>query len=104
MNEDTIAGKFEEVKGKVKQAFGEATGDQSTANSGTADQVKGNAQQTWGNTKDAASDVVGSNRTNATQRSETAANETRDNIASKSENLKDKVSDKLEDFKERHSN
>ena len=33
-SDSTIKGKFDELSGKAKQAFGDATGDQSTANSG----------------------------------------------------------------------
>ena len=41
MNRDIAAGKFDQVKGKVKQSVGEAVGNDRLANSGTVDQVKG---------------------------------------------------------------
>ena len=43
-SDSTIKGKFDEVAGKVKQATGEAINDQSLANKGAAQQVKGHAE------------------------------------------------------------
>ena len=40
MNRDTAEGKFDQVKGKMKQSVGEAFGNDKLANSGAADQVK----------------------------------------------------------------
>ena len=57
MNESNATGVFDQVKGKIKQAFGEATDNQSLANEGAADQVKGHAEEAWGNVKDTAHDV-----------------------------------------------
>jgi len=57
MNNSKAAGVFNEAKGKVKQAVGETFNDQSLANSGAADQVKGHAQQAWGSVKDTASNL-----------------------------------------------
>jgi uncharacterized protein YjbJ (UPF0337 family) len=57
MNRDTTEGKFDQMKGKIKQSVGEAFGNDKLANSGTADQVKGAAKEAWGNAKDAAQAV-----------------------------------------------
>ena len=54
MNSSNVEGVFDQAKGKIKQAFGEATDNHSLANSGAADQVKGHAKEAWGNVKDAA--------------------------------------------------
>ena len=51
MNKDEIRGKAEEIKGKVKQGVGEATGDQQLHDEGVADELKGNVQQTFGKGK-----------------------------------------------------
>lgn len=58
MNDSTAAGVFNEAKGKLKQAFGETFNDQSVANDGAADEVKGHAQQTWGSVRDTAHDLT----------------------------------------------
>jgi uncharacterized protein YjbJ (UPF0337 family) len=58
MSSETVTGKFDQVKGQIKQSIGEATGNESLANSGAADQVKGHVKEAWGNTKDAANAVA----------------------------------------------
>ncbi|MSO35722.1 MAG: CsbD family protein [Acidobacteria bacterium] len=39
-NNDEIKGKFDQVKGKVKQGIGDATGDQELHDEGVGDQIK----------------------------------------------------------------
>jgi uncharacterized protein YjbJ (UPF0337 family) len=58
MNDSTVAGVLNETKGKLKQAAGETFNDESLANEGAADQLKGNAQQTWGSIKDTAHHIA----------------------------------------------
>jgi uncharacterized protein YjbJ (UPF0337 family) len=53
MNNDQVSGKFDQVKGKVKQGVGEAIGNHELANEGVVDQVKGTAREVYGNAKDA---------------------------------------------------
>jgi uncharacterized protein YjbJ (UPF0337 family) len=45
MNRDEIKGKYEEIKGEVKQKIGETTGDRSTQAEGMVDEAKGHARQ-----------------------------------------------------------
>lgn len=53
MNKDHVEGAFSEVKGNVKDAVGQFTGDTKTQGEGKIDQVSGRAQQTWGDARDA---------------------------------------------------
>ena len=99
MNNDTIAGKFDQAKGKVKQAVGEAFNDQSLANSGAADEVKGAARETWGKTKDAASNATQSKRTTA----EADAHDLRVKVTHSAENVKDSIANKFDNAKGRHN-
>ena len=48
MNTDQIKGKLQDAIGHIKQAAGEATGNDRVANEGLADQVKGSTRETWG--------------------------------------------------------
>ena len=54
---DRIEGTFDEMKGDVKQAWGDATGDDRMKSEGKADEIKGQAKQAWGDVKDAAGDL-----------------------------------------------
>ena len=110
MNKDTVAGKFEQVKGQMKQKVGEATGNQKLANSGTLDEVKGAARETWGKGKDAANDVAASKRADAEVQSaqaktsgEQKAHDIRSKISSTAQNVKENIEEKIDEFKERHS-
>ena len=90
MNKQTVEGKFDQVVGKVKEKVGDATGNQNLANSGVADQVKGAAKETWGNTKDAARDIADQNRAEAHR----TADETRHNVSDSVQHAKDVVKEK----------
>ena len=112
MNRDTASGKFDEVKGKVKQTVGEAVGNDRLANSGTADQVKGNAKEAWGSTKDAARSAMDDrgDRTmmdrdtdTVTTRRESNAHDVREKITSTAKDMKDSVKDRADEFKDRRA-
>ena len=53
MDKDRIKGSAEQIKGKVKEWTGKATGDAKTELEGKADQVKGKVQNAVGGLKDA---------------------------------------------------
>ena len=56
MNENQAEGKFDKVKGDVKQAVGDATDDASLQAEGTWDKVKGGAKEAMGDVQDALDD------------------------------------------------
>lgn len=98
MSTETITGKFDQLKGKVKQSFGEATGNDRLANSGVADQLKGHVKEAWGNTKDAAHAVSSDARANAAIEHEDAdlhgestAHNLRDGIVNAAQSVKESV-------------
>jgi len=100
--ESTLKGKFDEVAGSVKQAFGEATHNDSVANKGAAQQVKGHAEQTWGSVKSAASDSVAETKAEHQQaqahrevEGEHKAHDIRESIVSTAQNVKEKIQDSL---------
>ena len=72
MNKDQVSGKFDQVKGKVKQGVGEAIGNQHLANEGVVDQVKGSAKEVWGNAKDAVRHNAEESRLAAEERANNA--------------------------------
>ncbi|OIN61123.1 CsbD family protein [Arsenicibacter rosenii] len=52
MNETTIKGAWNELKGKIKQAYGDLTDDDLTYEEGKEDEMWGRVQQKTGKTKD----------------------------------------------------
>ncbi|ADB37896.1 MULTISPECIES: CsbD family protein [Spirosoma] len=52
MNETTLKGGWNELKGKIKQAYGDLTDDDLTYQDGQEDEMWGKIQQKTGKTKD----------------------------------------------------
>jgi uncharacterized protein YjbJ (UPF0337 family) len=92
MNESKVDGFFDKAKGKIKEALGDTFNDQSLANSGAADQVKGNAKEAWGNVKDSATNLGHSDTATENEvKAENTGHNLRGDITSGAENLKDSL-------------
>ena len=48
LNDDELRGKADQIKGRVKDAVGKATGDERLRDEGAADEVAGKVQETFG--------------------------------------------------------
>jgi len=53
MDKDRVAGSAKQIKGAVKQAIGQTTGDAKLESDGKADEVEGKVQNAIGGLKDA---------------------------------------------------
>lgn len=53
MDKDRIVGSAKEIKGSVKKAIGEATGDAKLQSEGEAEEIEGKVQNAFGSFKDA---------------------------------------------------
>ena len=58
MNNDTGKGTLQKIGGRIEESAGVLVGDQALKNAGREDQLKGKAQEAWGNVKDAAGDLI----------------------------------------------
>jgi uncharacterized protein YjbJ (UPF0337 family) len=58
MNETTLKGGWNEMKGKIKQAYGDLTDDDLTYAEGKEDEMWGRIQQKTGKTKDEINKAV----------------------------------------------
>ncbi len=58
MNNDTIKGNWNELKGKVRQAWGRLTDDEVAETKGNWEELSGKIQKTYGYTKDQAQEEV----------------------------------------------
>ena len=104
MNKSTASGKFDQMKGKMKQGLGEAMNDDRMANSGTMDQVKGHAKEAWGDTKDAARSASRDTHDTAADQSRAEdKHDMRNKVTSMARDAKEAVSDRADDFKRRRS-
>lgn len=57
-NRDEAEGKWEQVKGTVKEGVGEVTGDRDLEAEGEVQQAEGETQETWGKVKRGVSDTI----------------------------------------------
>jgi len=57
-NNDEVEGKVENVTGKIKEGFGNLTGDRKLEAEGEAEQVEGQTQETWGKFKRGVGDAI----------------------------------------------
>lgn len=57
-NKDEVEGKWEQVKGTVKDKVGEATGDRDLEAEGEAQNAGGEAQESWGKFKRGVGEAV----------------------------------------------
>lgn len=59
-NKDEAQGKWEQVKGTIKDKVGEVTGDRDLEAEGEVQNAEGETQETWGKFKRGVSDAVDS--------------------------------------------
>jgi uncharacterized protein YjbJ (UPF0337 family) len=91
----TIKGKFDQASGKVKQVVGETVNDQSLANKGAAQQVKGHAEEAWGSVKEASHDT----KVRKQPEAERNAHDVRETITSTAQNVKEHIQAGVDNFK-----
>ncbi len=58
MNSDTLTGTTSDLGGKLKEGLGNAIGDKSLQAEGSADQLSGTVQKTYGQAKDAVEENI----------------------------------------------
>lgn len=57
-NNDEIKGKFDQLKGRVKQEIGNATGDQDLRDEGVVEEASGEVQEGFGTAKRKVGEAV----------------------------------------------
>ena len=58
VNKDEVEGKYEQVKGTIKDKVGEMTGNERLEAEGEAQHAEGEVQETWGKAKRKVSEVI----------------------------------------------
>jgi uncharacterized protein YjbJ (UPF0337 family) len=103
MNATNTEGVFDQAKGKVKQAVGEAFNNQELANEGAADQVKGHVKEAWGNVKDTASHIGHDDAAETQAKAEENGHDARTSVTSAAENVKDSINRGLHNLEREHA-
>lgn len=116
MNFDEVKGKLQNAFGKAEEMVGEAVGSENLSNAGAEDRVKGAATETWGNAKDAVDHAHDRASASARDTRDSAAYEAgraeghveaghaslRDRIVSGAEHIQENVNAKIDNFKADH--
>lgn len=100
--ESTIKGKLNEVAGKAKQSFGEATNNQKIANEGAAQQVKGHVEQAWGSVQSAATETSSDQRARHQNDGDHKAHDVRESITSTAQNVKEQIQQTISNYRADH--
>ena len=58
MNKDQVKGRFEQVKGNIKEAAGKVVGNDKLKAEGQVDQAAGKTQATYGDLKEDVKDAI----------------------------------------------
>lgn len=101
LTESTIKGKFDELAGKAKQAFGEGTDNNKVANEGAAQEVKGHTEQAWGSVKEGAQDTADEAKARHDAETTNAGHDARTSATTTAEHLKDRVQAGIDDLRNR---
>lgn len=101
MNTSQAEGVFDQAKGKLKQALGEAIHNEGLANEGAADQLKGSAKETWGNVKDAAAETAHRHEASAEAEGEHTGHGIRASITQAAEDAKNSINRGIDHLKNR---
>ncbi len=93
MNSDFLQGKWKQLSGSVKEAFGKLTDDDLTQAEGSSDKMLGVLQERYGYSKDQAQDewdkFVSKYGNNETDQAKSHLQDAADNIKDAARNVKD---------------
>lgn len=87
MNQSTISGKWKEIKGEIRKAWGELTDDEVEQTKGNMESISGLIQQKFGLTKDQASEKLNS----VYSKFDDKAEETKDSLRRSNERQSDRL-------------
>ena len=91
MNTTHAKGIVDQAKGKIKQAVGETFNNQKLANEGAVDQVKGHAEEAWGNVKEAGRDLQNRKSAKVQTDAEATGHDLRAKVTYAAESAKDSI-------------
>ena len=91
MNQDTISGKWKEIKGEIRNQWGKLTDDELESTKGNMGAIHGLIQQRYGDAKESSSDKLSNIFTRFGAKAEQKTEEAKEWMANKSESAKDSL-------------
>ena len=91
MNQDTISGKWKELKGEIRNQWGKLTDDEIESTKGNMGAIHGLIQQRYGDTKESSSDKLSSLFARFGAKAEQKGEEAKEWMANKSEDAKESL-------------
>jgi uncharacterized protein YjbJ (UPF0337 family) len=85
--ESNLHGKVDEATGKLKQSVGEVTGNESLANKGAAQEIKGHVEQAWAAVKESVKETHDRHRPELEQH----GHDIREKLVSTAQNAKERI-------------
>jgi uncharacterized protein YjbJ (UPF0337 family) len=85
--ETNLHGKVDEASGKLKKSVGEVTGNESLANKGAAQEIKGHVEQAWASVKESVQEAHDRHRPEMEQR----GHDIREKLTSTAQNAKERI-------------
>jgi uncharacterized protein YjbJ (UPF0337 family) len=85
--ETHLHGKLDQASGRLKESVGEVTGNESLANKGAAQQIKGHVEEAWASVKDSVKEAHDRHRPEMEQR----GHDIREKLVSTAQNAKEKI-------------
>lgn len=93
MNQNTISGKWKELKGEIRNQWGKLTDDEIESTKGNLTAVTGLIQQRYGEAKESTSEKLNSLFARYGAKSEKLAEDSKEYMANKSEDVKEALRD-----------
>tara|TARA_B110001454_G_scaffold219204_1_gene252252 strand:- start:67546 stop:67839 length:294 start_codon:yes stop_codon:yes gene_type:complete len=94
MNQDVIQGKWNEIKGEIRKAWGNVTGDELEQTKGNLDSISGIIQQKYGQRKEDVSEKLKTIVGRFQQKAESKYEELKDAAVKKTDEFKQDLRDK----------
>ncbi len=94
MNQDIIQGKWTEIKGEIRKAWGNVTGDELEKTKGNLDSISGIIQQRYGQRKEDVSDKLNTIVGRFQQKAESKYEDLKDAAVKKTDEIKKDLREK----------
>ena len=100
MNQDTISGKWKELKGEIRNQWGKLTDDELESTKGNMGAIQGLIQQRYGDAKESSSDKLSNIFSRFGVQADQKTEQAKEWMANKSESVKESLRESNRDSKD----